>query len=101
MGAGRPVVATDVGGAGEAIREGSTGFVVPPKAFEAMSERIVELLNDPNRAAAMGQAGRRVVENEFSCEAQLHRTEDLYERLLSKSNAKLTDATRELHPESL
>ena len=101
MGAARPVVATDVGGAREAISEGITGFVVPPGDFEEMSKRIGELLNDAKRAATMGQAGRSVVTNKFSCEAQLNRTEELYERLLSKSRSKLANATCELHPESL
>lgn len=101
MGAGRPVVATDVGGAREAIEEGVTGFIVPPGDFAEMSRRIVELLNNVNLAAAMGQAGGLVVKDKFSCDAQLNRTEELYEHLLSKTRTKLADATRELHPESL
>ena len=100
MGAGRPVVATDVGGAREAIREGVTGFVVPVKNPEAMSKRIVELLKDPKRAATMGQAGRRVVEEEFACEVQLRRTEELYERLSSQQKVTLADRKR-LRSESL
>ena len=83
MGAGRPVVATDVGGAREAIRVGVTGFVVPPQDPEAMADCIVELLSDSKRAAAMGENGRRVVLEQFSCEAQLEQTVSLYERLLA------------------
>jgi L-malate glycosyltransferase len=83
MGAGRPVVATDVGGAREAVCSGVTGFLVPPQDPEAMAHRIVELLSDPNRAAAMGENGRRVVLERFSCEAQLEQTESLYARLLA------------------
>jgi L-malate glycosyltransferase len=87
MGAGKPVVATDVGGAREAIREGYTGFLVAPKDFEAMAARLVDLLTDGNAAEAMGQAGRRVIEEEFSCEAQLKKTEELYAHLLSHGKA--------------
>lgn len=84
MAAARPVVATDVGGAREAIEEGETGHVVAPGDDVAMAARITDLLRDPARARAMGERGRRVVEEKFSCEAQLSRTEALYERLLER-----------------
>jgi glycosyltransferase involved in cell wall biosynthesis len=87
MAAARPVVATDVGGAREAIEEGETGHVVAPCDAEAMAARIVELLRDPSRARLMGERGRRVVEEKFSCAAQLARTEALYERLLERRAA--------------
>jgi len=82
MAAARPVVATDVGGAREAIVEGETGYVVPAGDDEAMAERIIKLLTNPQKAHTMGQAGRSIVEEKFSCEAQLKRTEQLYDRLL-------------------
>lgn len=87
MAAARPVVATQVGGAAEAIREGETGYLVPAGNDELMSSRLVTLLRDPAKARRMGEAGRRVVEEEFSCEAQLARTEDLYFRLLKRKGA--------------
>jgi glycosyltransferase involved in cell wall biosynthesis len=83
MAAGRPVVATDVGGAREAIREGTTGFVVAPQDHVGMAERIALLLDDCERARTMGERGRAVVREQFSPEAQLRKTELLYERLLS------------------
>jgi glycosyltransferase involved in cell wall biosynthesis len=84
MAARRAVVATDVGGAREAVVEGETGFIVPPRDDERMAARIIELLNNPARARRMGERGRSRVEREFSCAAQLARTENLYERLLLK-----------------
>jgi glycosyltransferase involved in cell wall biosynthesis len=84
MAAARPVVATHVGGAAEAIREGETGYLVPPGNDELMASRLVTLLRDPAKARRMGETGRRVVEEKFSCEAQLARTEDLYLRLLHR-----------------
>jgi glycosyltransferase involved in cell wall biosynthesis len=72
-----------MGGACEAIAEGEMGYVVPPGDQAMMAERIISLLRDPDRARAMGQAGRRVVEETFSCDAQLRRTEELYDKLLS------------------
>jgi L-malate glycosyltransferase len=85
MAAGRPVVATDVGGAREAIVEGETGYLVPPGDDSTMAERILSLLREPGKARDMGERGRRVVEKRFSCEAQLRMTEELYETLLGKT----------------
>ena len=84
MAAARPVVVTDVGGAREAVEEGRNGHVVAPRDDEAMAERVTSLLEDPARARRMGEEGRRIVEEKFSCEAQLARTEALYESLLAK-----------------
>jgi glycosyltransferase involved in cell wall biosynthesis len=47
-----------------------------------MADRILELLSDPAKAKQMGERGRQIVEDNFSCAAQLRKTEDLYERLL-------------------
>jgi glycosyltransferase involved in cell wall biosynthesis len=85
MAAGRPVVATNVGGAAELIREGETGYLVPAGDDEMMAARLIDLLRDPNRSRMMGDAGKRIVEEQVSCEAQLSRTEDLYERLLRQT----------------
>ena len=82
MAAGRPVVVTAVGGAREVVTEGETGYLVPSGDDAMMAERLIALLQDPERARAMGAKGKRVVESKFSCEAQLARTESLYDRLL-------------------
>jgi glycosyltransferase involved in cell wall biosynthesis len=92
MAASRPVVATDAGGAREAVAEGETGHVVRPGDDETLAARVVGLLGDPARARAMGVRGRRVVEEKFSCEAQLARAEALYDRLLERR--PLADARR-------
>jgi glycosyltransferase involved in cell wall biosynthesis len=84
MAAARPVVATDVGGASEAIVEGETGFLVQAGDDEAMAARVISLLEDPARASLMGVRGRRRVEEKFSCGAQLENTLRLYERLLAR-----------------
>jgi len=91
MAAGRPVVATDVGGAREAVLEGETGYVVPAGDDQMMAERIVLLLRDPEKARNMGQTGRVFVEENFSCESQLRKTEGLYEKLLGRKGNVLTD----------
>ena len=82
MAAARPVVVTDVGGAREVVTEGETGYLVTSGDDAAMAERLISLLRDPERARLMGSNGKRVVTEKFSCEAQLARTEELYDRLL-------------------
>jgi len=88
MAAGRPVVATDVGGAREAVVEGETGYLVQSGDDAMMAERIISLLRQPDKANSMGREGRRLVEKEYSCEAQLKRTEELYERLLATNGRR-------------
>ena len=85
MAAARPVVATNVGGAAELITEGETGHLVTAGDDEMMAARLVSLLQDPQTARAMGQAGKRLVEQKFSCDAQRASTEELYNRLLQRS----------------
>jgi glycosyltransferase involved in cell wall biosynthesis len=85
MAAERAVVATDVGGAREAILEGETGYLVPSGDDAMMAERIISLLNDKERTREMGERGRRIVEEKFSCEAQLERTEKLYDALMKRA----------------
>jgi L-malate glycosyltransferase len=88
MAAARPVVVTDVGGAREIVSEGETGYLVPSGNDSAMAERLISLLRDPETARLMGTNGKRVVEEKFSCEAQLARTEDLYSRLLDQTGVR-------------
>ena len=58
---GRPVVTTDVSGARDTVREGETGFVVPIGRPDLLARRLLELLDDPDRAEAMGARGREHV----------------------------------------
>jgi L-malate glycosyltransferase len=84
MAAGKPVVATDVGGASEAIREGETGFLVESDDDQSMATRVLELLNDDEKAARMGTKGREEAEKKFSLDAQLVKTLELYNRVLGQ-----------------
>lgn len=65
-GFGRPVVATDVGGLGEAVNEDGTGIVVPPGDVNGLAAGIVEALSDPARAEAMGMRARALSESKYS-----------------------------------
>jgi glycosyltransferase involved in cell wall biosynthesis len=93
MAAGQPVVATDVGGAREAVVENETGYLVKAGDDESLAQRLIDLLRDDNRASSMGERGRQVVTEKFSSEAQLERAEQLYETLLDRKARQLVSAT--------
>lgn len=88
MAAGRPVVATDVGGAREAIVPGETGYLVARGDHQQLAEHVVSLLLDPERARALGEAGKRVVNEKFSCSRQMQNIESLYGELLKVSKPR-------------
>lgn len=73
----RPVVGGDASSLPEVIRRGETGLLVPPDDPAALAGALDALLRDPERAAAMGRAGRRDVAARFDREAVLDRLEDL------------------------
>lgn len=87
MAAARAVVATDVGGAREAVVEGSTGHLITPGDDETLAARVVSLLEEPSRARAFGEAGRARVASKFSCEARLEKSLELYRVLLAREDA--------------
>jgi len=86
MAAGRPVVATDVGGVRDAVRHDENGLVVPARNPEALAAAIDALLADPERGQTMGARGRERARSEFSADAVIGRLERLYEQLLAGSS---------------
>jgi glycosyltransferase involved in cell wall biosynthesis len=76
-----PVVATDVGGTREAIRDGTDGFLVPPREPGAAASALERLWREPELRERMGRAGRERVESEFTLERQTQRWVDVYERV--------------------
>lgn len=88
MALGKPVIATGVGGVYSAIRDDHTGLVVPPSNSERLAERIIELLGDPVRARSIGEAGRRLVAEQFNVTQMVEQTADLYRSVLEEFRAK-------------
>lgn len=83
MAAGKPVVATEVGGVPELVLHGETGLLVPPRDPDALARAILDLCTDPVRARTMGEAGRVRVQEHFSIASMLDKTEHLYHELLA------------------
>ncbi|MCL2660515.1 MAG: glycosyltransferase family 4 protein [Acidobacteriaceae bacterium] len=84
MAASLPVVATSVGGNAEAVKDGVTGWIVPPEDAESLAAAVKLLLADPACARAMGARGRARAEAEFTLDAMMARTTETYRRLLSR-----------------
>ncbi len=87
MAAGLPVVATAVGGTPEVVEDGATGLLVPPGDAAALAGAVAELVAAPERMRAMGRAGRRRVETQFTFAAQAEQYERLFRRLAVRGTA--------------
>jgi glycosyltransferase involved in cell wall biosynthesis len=84
MATGAVAVASDVGGARELVVPGETGYLVPPRAPEAVAEAVERVLADPARARRFATAARRRVEAELSVDGMARRTEAVYAELLAR-----------------
>ncbi len=82
MAAGKPVVATYIGGNTELVSDGVTGYIVPPSDSMALAHAILVLLREPDRAKIMGRSAIAKVQNSFTMAAMVERYERLYQSLL-------------------
>lgn len=78
MARGLPVVATAVGGTPEAVIDGETGRLAPPRAPAELARMIVSALGDPEAGRRMGLAGRHRVETRFDVRRMVASYEQLY-----------------------
>ncbi len=84
MAAGKPVVATNVGGAAEAIVDGESGYLVASDDDSAIAARLIELLDDAEMARRVGEKSREIVGAKFSTEANLISTTRIYKELIDE-----------------
>ena len=96
MACGTAVVGSRTGGIPEVVADGETGLLVPVGEPEPLAEALNVLLRDPDRAEAMGQAGRKRAVSEFGWPAIAAQTADLYAELthsvLKRRRERVLDA---------
>ena len=80
---GTPVIASNLGGIKENFTSGKDGILVDPSNKEALSDAIIELLDNPARAEKIGKEGCKTVIEKFSWEAIAKRTLEFYEKYLN------------------
>ena len=80
--AGIPVVATRVGGIPTAVEDGRTGILLEPRDVVALEYALVDLLGDPTRRKAMGQAARLAAAERFSADILVPKVEALWREIV-------------------
>jgi len=81
---GKPVVASNVGGIPDVVKDGVTGILVPPGDPMSLSEGILRLLQDPELRERMGQAARQRINEKFSARTMVQGIVDVYNDCLSQ-----------------
>jgi glycosyltransferase involved in cell wall biosynthesis len=85
MVAGKPVIATNGGGVPEIVQDGVTGLLAPMGDAAALAQHMETLLSDPQRASAMGTAGRERVLNHFMVSHTARKIERVYDSILNST----------------
>ncbi len=91
---GKPVVASRVGGIGEMITDGETGYLVDPGDEHALADRLALLLESPRLRRLMGSAGHDIACSRYESGAVARRTIDAYQLALSPSSILLNTQQR-------
>ena len=84
MACSKPVVATNVGGIPEGVKNEETGILVAPENPEALAKGIIRLLRNKEEARRMGLAGRRRVEQYFDINLKVKKVEEIYDELIGE-----------------
>jgi len=90
----RAVVATDVGGTGEVVREGVTGYLVEPRVVDPLADAIDKVLSDETAMHEMGRRGRAIVVESFSSRSMVKQMEALYVTLVRQKGLVANAPTR-------
>lgn len=93
MAAGVPVVSTDVGGVGDLIQHGETGWLVPAGDAAALARGLNALLTDPALGAGMAAAAREVTLDRHDVKVLLRRMEVLYQNLLAAKQLRISNGS--------
>lgn len=98
MGAGKPVVATRVGGLPEVVEDGVQGLLVEPRDPEALAEALARLLGDASLRQRFGEAARVRQRTRFDLDAAVRQIEDLYDQLYLASGRRAGARRRKSAP---
>jgi len=90
MAAGKPVIATKVGGIPEVVDDGSDGILVPAANISELNDAILSLIQDERKRREMGRNARRKVIDAFNLDTAVKQLEDLYENLLQSQSIPST-----------
>jgi glycosyltransferase involved in cell wall biosynthesis len=85
MGAGKPVVATRVGGLPEVVQDGVHGFLIPPRDPVGLADALARLLEDEPLRRRLGEAARVRQQTTFDLDGAVRRIEELYDQLFLSS----------------
>ena len=88
MRAGLPVVASDVGGVAESVRDGESGYLVPRANVTLLRDRIERLLTDPGLRARLGARGRERFVRDFTLDVSVARTLAVYRDTVALAQAR-------------
>lgn len=85
----KPCIASNIPPIREVVEDGKTGLLVTPKNPEAIREAVLELLEDPQKAAILASQGRKFVTEKFHAEKNVRFLEDFYQDLLRRRKCNL------------
>jgi glycosyltransferase involved in cell wall biosynthesis len=84
-----PVVTTDIRGCREAVLDGATGIVVPPRDAKALTDAVLDLIDHPQKALKMGKEGRRRAVSRFDAKLVQKRFAGVFETMLARRGTAL------------
>ncbi len=85
MAMSKPVVSFDIDGARELVHNNDTGYLVMPKDTKGLSDRVIDLLNNTEKAEKMGLNGKNLVDPAFRIETMIDKIKEIYDNLLTSS----------------
>ena len=84
MATGLPVIATNVGGNPELVKDGETGLLVPPSNPEKMATALYGLISDPEKRQQQGEKAYQSVLENFSIQVMVNKYTDVYDSIIAK-----------------
>lgn len=81
---GKPIIASNIGGIPETVKDGFNGFLVKPGDFQDLAEKIKKLWNNPAMCRKLGRNARDFVENNFRSEEHYEKLMGIYKRAINK-----------------